>query len=154
MASVSFRNSEPNRVSLKTSQNETHRGQFGHFALTIYKHFALHKSKEDSDNFNSPILHKHILSILSQFSQIKTTNYIKLSSILIKFHQDQEYGLKNQDRSSDFSSSLLIRSRDLSLSHSGFAFVIESRSCRVRVHIVFAFVLRLDLHSVSLEPLN
>src|SRR3954468_16592346 len=84
MALVLFRNSEPNRVYLKTSQNKTHRGQFGHFALTLYKHFALHKSREDSHNFNSPKVQKHFLSILSQFSWIKTTNYIKLSS---KTHQ-------------------------------------------------------------------
>src|SRR4051812_25085885 len=64
MASVSFRNSEPNRVSLKTSQNETHRGQFGHFALTIYKHFALHKSRRTL----IISIHQFFTNIFSQFS--------------------------------------------------------------------------------------
>src|SRR3954471_15907571 len=66
MASVSFRNSEPNRVSLKTRQNKTHRGQFGHFALTLYKHFALHKKKRrELSQFQFTNFHKHFLSILS-----------------------------------------------------------------------------------------
>src|SRR4051812_32270995 len=84
MALVSFRNSEPNRVSLKTSQNEAHRGQFGHFASTLYKHFALHKSKG-----GTLIISTH------QFSQTYSLNSLsillnqnhKLHKTFINIHQ-------------------------------------------------------------------
>src|SRR4051812_31905402 len=153
MASVSFRNSKPNRVSLKTSQNETHRGQFGHFALTIYKHFALHKSGGGTLIIS---IHQSLTNTFSQFSlnshRSKTTNYIKLSSIFINFFKNQEqHGLRIKVRSSNFLFSSLPSLRATLLFpwdlFFDFAFVIAFVSCPCsRVD--------LDLHPVSFRILN
>src|SRR3954471_24524832 len=111
MASVSFRNSEPNRVSLKASQNETHRGQFGHFALTIYKHFALHKSRENSHNLNFTQKIKNTLSQFSlNFLRSKPQKLTKTSSIQDQISRTNE----DQSKSEESPLSLIIKSESLS----------------------------------------
>src|SRR3954467_9137361 len=139
MASVSFRNSEPNRISLKASQNETHRGQFGHFALTIYKHFALHKSKENSHNFNFT---QKIKNTFSHFSLnllgSKPQKLTKTSSIQDQISRTIEDKSTNQD--------LLLRLKcrgSLSLSQGSLAPLSPSHLLDL-----FVFIRSHSLHSI------
>src|SRR3954469_25013198 len=134
MALVLFLNSEPNRVSLKTSQNETHRGQFGHFALTIYKHFALHKSREGSyfQFTNSSQTHSlNSLSVLIDQNHKSHKTFIKIHQFPPRSRawiEDSRIEVRN-------SLPLLFTSRaPLTLSPSGF------RSSSRRVCVVFVFV--------------
>src|SRR3954469_1252552 len=103
MALVLFLSSEPNRVSLRTSQNEIHRGQFGHFALTIYKHFALHKSRRKTLITSiSPKRSKPLsLNSLSIFLDQNHKNSQKLHQFKIKFQEQMKIKAQIKIFSSD-----------------------------------------------------